>query len=100
MISPVRSRRYLTHVRERRCCCSSFSRCDGQLHAHHHGRRGGGGVGIKTTDLHTVPLCQSHHDEFHRTGRVHPFDKAETELLFAQAMVDSLGAALQSGLKL
>lgn len=70
------------------------------MHAHHHGRRGGGGMGIKTSDLHTVPICDAHHREFHRTGEVGPFNAPETNLLFAQAMVDCLGLALQSGVKL
>ncbi len=70
------------------------------MHAHHHGRRGGGGMGIKTSDLHTVPLCDAHHAEFHKTGAIFPFDSEATELLFQESMVDSLGLALQLGLKL
>jgi hypothetical protein len=102
VIEIVRSRKYMKHVRERGCCCRSFAgeRCGGDMRAHHHGRRGGGGMGIKTTDLHTVPLCRAHHDEFHANGEIYPFDKAATELLFQEAMVDSLALALQLGLKL
>jgi len=100
--SPVRSRPYLKHVREQGCCCRSWAgdRCDGKMHAHHHGRRGGGGMSLKTSDLHTVPLCTAHHTEFHKTGAIAPFDSDATELHFAQVMVDCLGAALSLGLKL
>ena len=102
-MTPVRSPRYLAHVREQPCCCASFARarCSGEVVAHHHGRRGGGGTSIKTSDLHTVPLCDHHHNaEFHKTGSVEPFGRMDTELLFARAMVDCLTLALQSGLKL
>lgn len=57
-------------------------------------------MGLKTSDLHTVPLCTAHHGEFHRTGSVEPFERDATELLFAQAMVDCLALALQLGVKL
>lgn len=99
MSEPLRSPKYLGHVREQGCCCASFarSRCGGPMHAHHHGRHG---IGTKTADLNTVPLCTYHHTEFHKTGAIEPFDRAATELLFAQAMVRSLQAALLSGLKL
>lgn len=102
MTEPVRSKKYMVHVREQGCCCASFARarCDGPMRAHHHGRRGGGGMSLKTSDLHTVPVCRAHHDEFHRTGEVYPFDAAATELLFSEAMVDALASALQLGLKL
>ena len=69
--------------------------------AHHHGKAaGGGGVSIKGSDLRTVPLCDAHHTEFHKTGKVYPFESGDTELLFLSAMVESLAAALLSGLKL
>ncbi len=101
-MTPVRSRRYLAHVRQQACCCRSFAgeRCGGDPVAHHHGRRGGGGMSIKTSDLHTVPLCDLHHKEWHKNAEIYPFDHEATELLFSQAMVDSLGLALQSGLNL
>lgn len=101
-MTPVRSEKYLRHVRQRECCCRSFAgaRCGGIMHAHHHGRRGGGGMSIKTTDLHTVTLCDNHHREFHKNGEVYPFDAATTDLLFWQTMVDSLGEALLEGITL
>lgn len=55
-------------------------------------------MGIKTTDFHTVTLCDNHHREFHKTGKVAPFDAATTDLLFWQTMVDSLAEALEAGL--
>ncbi len=57
-------------------------------------------MSIKTSDLHTVPLCDLHHKEWHKNAEIYPFDHEATELLFSQAMVDSLGLALQSGLNL
>lgn len=96
---PYRSEPYLRHVRNQVCCCSRFAskRCGGPMHAHHHGKHG---ISTKTSDLHTVPLCTYHHDEFHRSGCVEPFDRGATDLLFAQAMVESLSLALRLGLKL
>lgn len=57
-------------------------------------------MSLKTSDLHTVPLCEAHHGEFHKNGEVRPFDAASTELLFTEAMVDSLASALELGLRL
>lgn len=57
-------------------------------------------MATKTSDLSTVPLCTYHHNEWHKTGRIEPFDAAETELLFAQAMARTLQTALLLGLKL
>lgn len=92
----------MAHVRERGCCCASFARvrCGGGMHAHHQRQSGGGGMGLKPDDTRTVPLCDAHHREFHKTGAIHPFNAATTALLFAQAMVECLESALQSELKL
>jgi hypothetical protein len=48
------------------------------VHAHHHGRTGGG-MGIKGCDLHTIPLCHSHHREWHQRARVEPFTTEGTK---------------------
>jgi hypothetical protein len=76
MISPVRSRKHLDFVRSNRCAFCLHPATE----AHHHSRRaGGGGTGLKGCDLLTVPLCESHHRELHRTGTVEPYSPSETK---------------------
>ncbi len=75
MISPHRSRKHLEFVRSRECTFCALPADE----AHHHSRRaGGGGVGLKGCDLLTVPLCQAHHRELHKTGMVYPYGQGLT----------------------
>lgn len=75
--SPARSTEYLAHVRARACW---FCGTTADVVAHHHGRAaGGGGMGLKTCDFHTVPLCPSHHGEWHRRGQVQGYNRDQTE---------------------
>jgi hypothetical protein len=84
--SPARVPRYLAFVRTQPCWfCSSTE----GIHAHHHGRTGGG-MGIKGCDLHAVPLCSAHHREWHQKGRVDPFDKRSTILELWRASAECL----------
>lgn len=82
---PARSPAYLAYVRTHPCClCGATPPSD----AHHWGRRG---VGQKTDDYRTVPLCRGCHDHVHAQGP----GKAVERLLRVQ--VDLLVAWLAKG---
>lgn len=83
---PLRDAAYLARVRGRMCCMLS-GRCAGPIVAHHHGPRG---MGEKTDDYRTVPLCDVHHREFHATGTVSGYRRADIDALFATEMVAML----------
>lgn len=76
MTSPLRSALYLKWVRSQPCCICGATQ---GIHAHHHGRKeGGGGMGIKTCDLHTVPLCESCHRQWHQHGAIGQYSRDRT----------------------
>lgn len=80
----ARSAAFLEFVRSQPCVgCMAPPRND----AHHWGARG---VGIKTEDYRTVPLCRMCHQTFHQQGRVGPFDRDRTRFEFLRAQVDLL----------
>lgn len=87
--APLRSRSYLDYVREHPCCgCGAAAPSD----AHHYGARG---VGQRTDDFRTVPLCRRCHDDFHETGSVSTATTTElsrsgTRALFLRVQVDLL----------
>jgi hypothetical protein len=63
----LRSPQYLAFVRLEKCCAPGCS--NGADHAHHFGRRhGGGGTGVKPHDSFVVPLCTFHHLYVHQHG--------------------------------
>jgi len=83
-LPPSRSRRYLDYVRGLPCCsCGHPSPSD----PHHFGPRG---LGQKTDDTRTVPLCRACHDTFHRGGSLPGQDKLSTRLYILQKQVDLL----------
>ncbi len=61
----VRSKKHLAEVRSRGCCVCGSPEADA-----HHLRVIGEqrGLGIKNSDLFTIPLCRKHHDELHSWG--------------------------------
>jgi hypothetical protein len=77
----LRSDPYLAFVRLERCCAPG---CSAQAdHAHHFGRRhGGGGIGVKPHDSFVVPLCARCHRMVHQDGMVGLNDALETEAFF------------------
>lgn len=89
--SPARSAAHLERVRALPCCVCGRP---GPSHAHHHGPRG---VGQKTSDYRTVPLCAMHHDEWHATHRAGSLDRVEAELRFALSMLDLLVPLVEGG---
>lgn len=80
----TRSRDYLAFVREKPCMSC---RMPGPSDPHHWGPRG---LGQKTDDHRTVPLCRKCHDHFHDTGRLPYLDKPTTKVFLMQRMVDLL----------
>lgn len=82
-LPPARCEKYLALVRGMCCVACGAS---GPSHAHHWGPRG---MGQKTTDFRTVPLCVSCHQEFHDTGRVSALGP-KMEAAFYKQMVRSL----------
>jgi len=92
-----RSNEYLDFVRTHPCC---HPRCMAQAdHAHHFDRkRGGGGVGLKSHDTFTVPLCARHHDEIHQHGGfgAFNFDRFNTNAHLYQVALRILTAFLES----
>lgn len=65
---------YLRWIRERPCIFEG-QECAGCIHAHH---ATGGGMGMKTSDRETMPLCAKHHAQRHDgTGVFFRLTKAE-----------------------
>lgn len=88
----VRSETYMAFVRRDPCCgCGA----PGPSDPHHFGSRG---VGQKTDDRRTVPLCRKCHDEFHAHGFLGSSSgfasgksgRVETERLFYKTQVNLL----------
>jgi hypothetical protein len=87
-VPPDRVDKYLEFVRTKACCICSYP----PKSAPHHWSPKAfvGGMGSKTSDYRTVPLCQRCHDTFHSTGTVPGMDRDETRMLFALEQVDLL----------
>lgn len=81
---PSRSKDYLAFVREHAC---AGCRAAGPSDPHHFGARG---MGQKTDDHRTVPLCRRCHDHFHDHGRLPHMDPPTTKLLLMQRQLDLL----------
>ena len=94
MIHPARSKPHLAFVRARDCVF-----CPRPAHHAHHAFRaaGGGGMGIKGCDLLTVPLCQQHHAELHKRGRVGDLTPLETETAMWKTIALQLRERLLEG---
>lgn len=91
-MTPLRSDDYLAHVRRQPCWFCGETE---GIHAHHHGRAGGGGgMGLKTSDLHTVPLCREHHAEWHTKARVRHYTTGETHTEMWRAIAACQGSYL------
>jgi hypothetical protein len=78
-----RSSKYLALVRSQSCCAPGCR--DKAEHAHHFGKRfGGGGIGCKSHDSFTVPLCAACHHKVHQCGTFASWSAEETEAFFAR----------------
>ncbi len=60
---PGRSKRYLEYIRSEPCCA-----CQATPAEPHHTAKAG--VGMKSSDFSTIPLCRKHHSELHNNGIV------------------------------
>lgn len=63
-LPPAKAPHYLAYVRQLSCCVCG---AEPPNEAHHHGSRG---MGQKTDDYRTVPLCFQCHRRFHDTGEL------------------------------
>jgi hypothetical protein len=57
-----RSKKYLDYIRNLECVCGPGC---GKVEANHIKQKGLGGMGLKVSDLRTLPFCRAHHDEYH-----------------------------------
>jgi hypothetical protein len=82
--APVRSDRYLDFVRAKPCCsCHAPAPSD----PHHFGGRG---MGQKTDDFRTVPLCRFCHTEWHTRGVLPKMDSKTSRAYMHGKQVDLL----------
>lgn len=69
-----RDKKYLAWIRTLPCLvCQSTP-----VHPHHEGSHG---MGIKTSDRNTLPLCHTHHQERHDRGKVTFWGSIDTALI-------------------
>lgn len=88
---PWRSEAYLAYVRRHPCCIAedgaTRTSCSGSVVSHHHGPRG---MGEKTDDSRTVPLCDGHHRTFHDRGTIDEWSRDALDRLFARVQAELL----------
>lgn len=75
---------YINEIRLKPC---AFCFREGPSDPHHYGP---GGMGTKCSDYRTIPLCRAHHDEWHSTRKIAPFDVERTKLELLKSQVTSL----------
>lgn len=86
----MRHPKYLKHVRTHHCMVCFRTPVD----AHHFGP---GGMGLKSNDYFTVPLCREHHNEFHRRGQIGDMSPKETKAEFYKQGMRILVDFLEKG---
>ena len=69
----LRDRNYLNWILGYPCLIPSCQvindlKSDGLIAYHHYKGLGGGGMGIKPPDYHSIPLCDEHHNLWERMG--------------------------------
>ena len=61
--------KYLDWVRKQPCSINDTMSCmQNRIDAHHLIGHGTKGMGLRSPDTLSMPLCRSHHDELHRHG--------------------------------
>jgi len=91
-MKPARNARHLRLVRALPCCyCAAPAPSD----AHHWGPRG---VGQKTSDYRTVPLCRRCHDGFHASGALGNMTAEDTRWFFLRTQVEILERRIEGEL--
>lgn len=89
--SMARSEKYLAFVRGKKCCACGKP---APSHAHH---QGGRGMGQKTDDYRTVPLCGICHHEWHLRATLPGMDSKTAKLMMLTEQVDLLVEFLKTG---
>lgn len=70
-----KDKKYLKYVDSRGCCVGEIhGGCSGQVAAHHTST---GGMGMKSSDYETIPLCHGHHRGY--TKSAHNMGKRNNE---------------------
>lgn len=86
---PFRSNEYMRFVRGHRCVGCRTTPEQRPIEAHHCGG-GRRGVGQKTDDTRTAPLCEDCHAHFHNTGCLPSRDAVTTRVELQAAQIDLL----------
>lgn len=82
----LRNKKYLQFIREQKCCvpqCPIIG-CD----PHHVKTKGKSGMGIKGSDIRTVPLCRKHHSEGDNIGMSWRQFQEKYNIDFKEIMLD------------
>lgn len=86
---PWRSPQYLAYIRAMACCVCG---APGPSDPSHHGRRG---LGQKTDDYRTIPLCRADHDRFHARGVLGDRSLSETAAFVREVALHLIGGFLK-----
>ncbi len=82
---PIRNPEYLSWIRRQPCAAdSSAYPCPNPSEASHHGPRG---MGQKTDDYRTIPLCHDHHTQWHQHGTLFGWDRATTDAWIQERII-------------
>jgi hypothetical protein len=66
--SRTKDRGYMAAVHGLPCCAEDLSPCFGRIEAAHVRIGTDGGMGVKPSDIYTIPLCTGAHAEQHAIG--------------------------------
>lgn len=85
---PARNPDYLTWIRNHPCAAAQDGKCSGGIQASHHGSKG---MGQKTDDYRTIPLCHHHHIvDWHGNGTLFGWSRTLTDSWIAEQIIGYL----------
>jgi hypothetical protein len=82
---------FLAVVRTLPCCAPWLPRCTSPAEAHHAGYRG---IGQKSSDTEAIPLCRTHHSDWHDCRGVFAGWSKESRAEWAAAAIARTRAAV------
>jgi len=86
---------FMAFVRRLACAARTLGPCSGRIEADHVGPRG---IGQKSDDRLTIPLCAQHHvDRTNFCGVFRDYDQKAMRLFVAKALVETQIAARELG---